>query len=456
MRRTIPMRRFPMRRTIPMRGTKTASVTAAAAALLLAMAATPAPAAAQEIAITNATAYPVTGPPVEGATVLLRDGTIAAVGTDVDVPAGARRIDAAGAAVTPGLFDLGTSMGLVEVGAVGDTRDYAMRDDPVMAAFDVVDGLNPNSTLIPVNRLGGVTTVLSSPSGGLIAGQAAVIDLTGGSLGRMLAEPRAAMVASYGSGAADDVGGARGAVSLRLREVLEDARFWAANRAAYDRGAARALSHSRLDLAALQPVLAGEMPFLVEVDRASDILAAMRIAGEYGLDLVVAGGAEAWMVADSLAAAEVPVIVKPLTNLPTGFEQLGARFDNAALLEAAGVEVAISTFDTHNARNLTQEAGNAVRFGMPWDAALEAVTLRPAVILGVADRYGTLEPGKVANVVVWSGEDPFELSVAPEAVIIRGEVMPETSRQRRLLERYRELDGRAPAYPDGGGEGGAP
>lgn len=411
-------------------------------------------ASAQDVAIVGGTVHPIVGEPLEDATVLIREGRIEAVGRDVAVPDGVRRIDARGRVVTPGLFDASTQIGLVEVGLEAETRDTGMEDeDAITAAFDVVDGINPRSTLIPVNRLGGITTVLSAPSGGLIAGRAAVLDLSGGSLDRMLVRPRAAMMASYGPGAAQAVGGARGAASLRLREILEDARFWRENRQAFERGAARPVAGSRLDLEALQPVLAGEIPLIVRVDRGSDILAVLRIAREYGLRLVVAGGAEAWMVADSLAAAEVPVILKPLTNLPGGFDRLGARFDNAALLHEAGVPVVLATFDTHNARNLTQEAGNAVRYGLPWEAALRAVTLAPAEALGVADGHGSLEPGKAGNVVVWSG-DPFELSTRAEVVVIRGEPMPDASRQRELMERYRELDGGPPAYRRGGGTDG--
>ncbi len=407
-----------------------------------------APAAGQDVAIVGGQVHTVSGGMIEDGTVLIRGGRVEAVGRNVTVPDGILRLDARGKVVTPGLFDLGTQIGLVEVGLEAQTRDTGMDDDAVTAAFDVLDGVNPHSTLIPVNRLGGITTVLSSPSGGLIAGQGAVLDLTGGSLGRMLARPRAAMVASYGSDAAAATGGSRGAASLRLREVLEDARFWRENRAQFERGAARPLSHSRLDLEALQPVLAGETPLVVAVDRASDILAVLRIAREYGLRLVIAGGAEAWMVADSLAAADVPVVVKPLTNLPASFDRLGARFDNAAVLHEAGVRVALSSFDTHNARNLVQEAGNAVRYGLPWEVALRGVTLEPARALGLADRYGSLEPGRVGNVVIWSG-DPFELSSRAEAVVIRGEVMPEASRQRDLFERYRALEETAPAYRSG-------
>ncbi|MFW6088153.1 MAG: amidohydrolase family protein [Gemmatimonadota bacterium] len=400
--------------------------------------------AAQTVAVTGATVHPVSSAPIENATVLVRDGRIVAVGSEVEIPADAERLDASGTVVTPGLIDTGSNLGLTEVGAVDDTRDYSLgADDPIRAAFDVTDGINPNSSLIPINRLLGVTTALTSPSGGLIAGRAAMIDLAGATVGEMVVRPRAAMMASFD---ADDAGGARGGVSLRLREVLDDARFWRDNRAAFDRGAARSLAASRLDLEALQPVLDGDMPFVVTVDRASDIEAVLRIAADYDLDLVIRSGAEAWMVAGELAAADVPVILRPLTNAPSSFARLGARFDNTALLRAAGVPVMLTSFETHQAGDLTWQAGNAVRAGLEWADALRAVTLAPATAFGVGDDYGSLEAGKVANLVVWSG-DPFELSSRPLHVMIRGEFVPATSRQRELFERYREIDAvTPPAY----------
>jgi len=260
----------------------------------------------------------------------------------------------------------------------------------------------------------------------------------------MLVRARAAMMVNFSAGA---VGGARGAVSLRLREVLDDAGFWRANRAEFDAGRSRDVSASRLDLEALGPVMAGETPFIVSVHRASDIEAVLRIAAEYRLDLVIAGGTEAWMVADRIADAGVSVVVKPLTNNPGNFDRLGARFDNAALLDQAGVNVIIGSFTSHNARNLTLEAGNAVRFGLPWETALRAVTLAPAAALGLAGDYGSLEAGKVGNVVVWTG-DPFELSSRAETVVIRGRVTSLDNRQRHLLRRYRELDGERPGFKE--------
>jgi len=416
-----------------------------AAALLLAAA----PAAAQTIAITGGTVYPVSGPAIRGGTVLIQNGRITAVGAGIAIPAGAQRIDATGKWVTPGLFESSTTMGLVEVDAVRETNDYEIRDvapgsgDQVAAAFNVADGLNPRSMVIPVSRIAGVTTAVSRPSGGLIAGQAVAIDLAGNRMEDMLIGGPVAMFASIAENSRDAGGGTRGGQSMRLREVLEDARAWARNRQAFERGETRDFSVSRLDLEALQPVLAGRMPLAVEAHRASDIQTVLRIGREYGLKLVIVGGTEAWMVASDLAQARVPVLVKVLNNLPGSFESLGATYENAARLRRAGVQVAITSGETFKAYNIRQEAGNAVAYGLPWDEALRAVTLAPAQIFGVSDRYGSLEAGKVADVVVWDG-DPLELLTRVSHVIIRGREVPLVSRETQLRDRYRRIDdGRA-------------
>jgi imidazolonepropionase-like amidohydrolase len=194
---------------------------------------------------------------------------------------------------------------------------------------------------------------------------------------------------------------------------------------------------THLDLEAFQPVLRGEVPLAVQAHRASDLLAAMRLADQFKLRLVLMGAAEGWMVADEVARRKVPVVVKPLTNLPF-FDTLGATLENAARLWKAGVTVALASFDTHNSRNLRQEAGNAIAYGLDRDVALQAVTVVPARLWGVADRCGTLEVGKEADLVVWSG-DPFELSTSAERVFIRGREMPRDSRQLQLMERYRDV-----------------
>ncbi|HEX6750917.1 MAG TPA: amidohydrolase family protein [Longimicrobium sp.] len=410
-----------------------------AAALLLAAA----PAAAQTIAIEGGTVYTAVGAPIRGGTVLIRDGRIAAVGASVPVPAGALRVDARGKWVTPGLIESSTNLGLVEVEQVQETNDFRIREaqggDQVAAAFNVSDGINPRSMVIPVTRIAGVTTVITRPSGGLIAGQGIAIDLLGNRVEDMTIRSPAGMWASISENARDAGNGARGGLTMRLREVLEDARAWNTSRQAFERGETRDFSVSRLDLAALQPVLAGRQPLVVEAHRASDIQAAIRIAREYGLRLIISGGTEAWMVAGDLAAARVPVIVKVLNNLPGSFESLGATYENAARLRQAGVQVAITSGETFKAYTLRQEAGNAVAYGLPWDEAFRAVTLYPAQIWGLADGYGSLEVGKVADVVVWDG-DPLELLTRVEHVFIRGREVPLVSRETQLRDRYRHID----------------
>jgi imidazolonepropionase-like amidohydrolase len=413
---------------------------------LAAVAAVAAPAAAETVAITGGKVYTVSGPPIENGTVVIRDGKIAAVGTGVAVPAGARVVDAAGKWVTPGLFDSASQLGVVEISAVPATTESSLEDDRITAAFDVVDGLDPLTTPVAVTRIEGITraAVLPEPGGSLIAGRAAVIHLGGDPVDPMsiVLRPRVAMVAVLGASGADLSGGARGGAMLRLREALEDARDFAANRRAWETGERREYALSRLDLEALVPVVRGELPLAVRVDKASDIVSALRLGEEYDLRLMVLGAADGWMVADRLAKSGVPVVINPMVNLPD-YDRLGATLENAARLHRAGVNVVFGSFDAHNARNLKQAAGNAVSYGMPWDAALEAVTLAPAKAWGLGDRYGSLEAGKDADVVVWSG-DPFELTTNVERVFIAGVEVPLESRQLQLFRRYRDLSGPLP------------
>jgi imidazolonepropionase-like amidohydrolase len=392
---------------------------------------------AQTIAITGGTVYPVSAPKIENATVLIRDGRIAAVGTTVAIPAGATRIDASGKWITPGLIDGAGQMGLREISAVQNTNEARLSGNDVAASFNVLEGINPASTLIPVNRIEGVTSTLAVPSGGLIWGQAALIDLDGATIEQMRVKSPAAMVADLSEGSKDAGGGSRAGAAARLRRVLNDAREYAQRRSDYRRAQMQDLSASAADLEALQPVLRGELPLLVVANRRSDIATALRIGREYQLRLILGGAAEAWMMPGEIAAAKVPVLVEPLQNLPS-YDALGVRYENAPLLAQAGVKVALLETATENTRNLRQQAGNAVANGLPWDQALRAVTLTPAEIFGVADRYGSLEPGKVANVVVWSG-DPFEFSTGVEHVYIRGREIQMRSRQTELLERYKTL-----------------
>jgi imidazolonepropionase-like amidohydrolase len=402
-------------------------------------------ASAQTIAITGGKVYPVSGAPIENGTVLIRDGKIAAVGASVTIPDGAQRIDATGKWVTPGIVNAATTVGLVEIDAVPETRETAARGhDGVAAAFTVWDGLNPRSVLIPVAREDGVTSAVVLPNGGLISGQAAFIDLVDGSATDMVVKSPIAMVAQVGDKQAAETR-ARGELLVRLREILEDARTYGRRKADFERAQTRPFAVSRLDLEALQPVVQGRLPLLVTADKASDIQSALKLARDFGLRLMIAGGAEAWMVADDLAAAKVPVFAGAMNNIPSSFATLGQRQENAGLLRQKGVAVVIignagggDATGSFNASNVRFEAGNAVAYGMSWDDALRAVTLAPAELFGVADRVGSLQSGRDANVVVWSG-DPFEFATRAEHVFIRGREADVQTRPEQLMQRYKTL-----------------
>jgi imidazolonepropionase-like amidohydrolase len=231
-----------------------------------------------------------------------------------------------------------------------------------------------------------------------------------------------------------DLSGNPGASLRALRELFEDARRFVTQQAAWERGQSREFSVSRVDLNALRPILEREIPLVVS---ASDLEALIRFAAEEKIRLVIRGAAEGHLVADQLAKAGVGVLIDPLVYGPGGFDQLYGRRDNAALLQRAGVTVAIGTFSAHNLRKLRQLAGNAVREGLPWEAGLDAITTAPARLFGIPG-YGTLTASSVANVAVWGG-DPLELSTQLEQLYIHGRRIELKSRQTELFQRYRTV-----------------
>jgi imidazolonepropionase-like amidohydrolase len=398
----------------------------------------PAAAWGQTVAITGGKIYPVSGPPVEHATILIVDGTIRAVGADVAVPEGAREIDARGKWVTPGFVHPASSLGVVEVDAVSETNDSSAKGEGgVAAAFRVWDDLNPASMHWTPAREDGVTTTVVVPDGTFVAGQAALVETLEGSAAEMVRKAPVGMVVDLTDRTSAGVG-ARGQLLERLRELLEDARVFAAKPTAFEGNQLRRLSAGRTDLEALVPVVRGTLPLIAHVERRADIEGLLALARELKVKVIVLGGAEAWQAADDLASAKVPVLTGGLTNLPSDFDQLGATLENAARLRKAGVLVALTTGGENNfrARGIRQHAGNAVANGLPWDEALRAVTLTPAEIFGVADRMGSLQPGRDGTVVVWDG-DPFELATRAEHVLVRGKESSTRSREELLTERYR-------------------
>ncbi|HYC74982.1 amidohydrolase family protein [Brevundimonas sp.] len=418
------------------------------------------PALAQELtAITGGRV--LTGASViENGTVVIQNGRVVSVGTGA-APSGARVIDARGKVVAPGFVAVDSGLGGSEISSVGDSDDLTNGANSISASFDVSYGLDPWSFTLPVARLGGITRAIVVPnhpggSGGhnhqddsdfagvgdggfqspsLFAGQAAIIHLAEGT--DILVKPRVAMVAPFGEAGAGVAGGARGAEFVQFKETLAEVRLYARNRAAYDRAGLRDLSLSRADLEALIPVSNGTMPLIVTVHRAADILQVLRLAREEGVKIILDGAEEGWLVADQIADAGVPVLLNPISNLPGSIETRATRMQNAAVLDAAGVTIAIKGNEgsIHRARETRYNAGNAVSHGLSYESAIEAITVNPARIFGMAGQFGELRPGAAADVVVWSG-DPLEpLSIA-ETIFVNGQEQAPTSRQFLLRDRY--------------------
>jgi imidazolonepropionase-like amidohydrolase len=395
---------------------------------------------------------------LENATVLIEDGRIAAVGAKVELPAGATVIDATGKIVTPGLFSPYGQLGLVEVGLSAGPTDYAQRGTDFTAGFDVADAYNKRSTLIAINRSEGITRAVITPTPGwawpagavpghVISGLGAIVNLGDDDV---IDRRGAVMTVVLGEAGASLAGGTRTAAWLTLRNALDEALDYRAHKGDFERGMRREYRHSIADLEALQGVINGNTPMLVHIDRASDIEVLIDFVGEYGLAAIIAGGAEAWMLADELAAADIAVIISTTHNLPGSFDHINARRGAANILLAAGVKVTFSESEseTHNARNITQAAGNAVADGLDWDAALRAITLTPAEIFGIAGITGSIETGKAADIVIWPG-DPLELTNYPEKVFINGVAVPMENRQTLLRDRYLQLESELPpAYRD--------
>lgn len=362
---------------------------------------------------------------MQNADILVRNGTIQGLGPDLEAPADAVVIEAAGRPVTPGLFAGISAHGLTEIGAVEHTVDSMLMGDGMRPEFDVTLAYNPLSSLVAVTRAEGITWGLldARQEKSIIGGQGQAVSLSG-DFDALMGEK--VLFISIGGPASGKSGGSRAAQWMLLEQALDEAR-----------NPPSAGSEPILTVAgqaALKTYLDGAT-VVFSANRASDILQVLAFSSKHGLQAVINGAAEGWYVADQLAEAGVPVLLNPLSNLPANFDQLGARLDNAALLHEAGVTVIISGAGTHNARKQRQMAGNAVAQGLPWEAALAALTANPAAVFGLEDGFGTIEPGSPADLVIWSG-DPLEVTSAAEQVIIDGRLQDMTSRQTRLLERY--------------------
>lgn len=392
---------------------------------------------AQTVLIRGATVHTLTDKgTLSNADVLIRDGKIHSIGTGLSAD-GATVVDAKGRAVTPGMFAGITNLGIQEVQAEGDTDDttlalgapaYEMQWRP---EFDVTSAYNGRSILIPVTRIEGMTWTVLSPNladegSNFLAGQGAAVTLDGRQ--DAVLDGTRSLFIDLGGTINDRSAGSRAAQWMILDQAVHEAR----TRLTGD----KTLMHPLGREAFARYLAGGRVVFAV--NRAADISKTLQFAKRNGIKPVIVGGAEAWIVADELAEAKVPVILDALINLPDSFDQIGARLDNAALLHKAGVKVAFTHFsESHNARKVRQVAGNAAAHGLPKDAALAALTSNPADIFGLGTSRGHIAAGQVADVVLWSG-DPLEVTSVAEQVWINGRAIEMRSRQQELRDRYFE------------------
>jgi imidazolonepropionase-like amidohydrolase len=375
--------------------------------------------------------------------------------------------------VFPGFIEAGTHLGLSEIDLVDIMRDEDEATDPVLPQMQVMDAFYTESELIPVARLHGLTAAFAAPGeGNVFGGSGAVVRLDGDSPAAVLVKDRAALIINLGEppkaryGPKHQSPETRMGIAALVRDAFVKASNYRAKRADYEtklreyekKSGAKPASGAKpstggkaagdkaperpappdrdLKLEALLPALEGTMPVLVRAHRVDDILTAVRLADEFKLRLILHHGTEAYKVADLLAARNIPVIVGPITTQPDRIETLGAIYDNAARLHRAGVKIAIQSGDTLNARMLPYEAALAVAYGLPWDEAIRAITVNAAEILGVADRIGTIQPGREADLIVAAG-DPLQPLTPLRHLMIKGRPIPLTSRQTALYEKWR-------------------
>ena len=420
-----------------------------------ALAAFATPAVAETIAITGGRVVVGDGTaPIDGGTVIIRDGNVIAAGASVAVPADARRIDAKGKWVTPGVFAGFTRLGLSEVDAVKGTNDKSGGKSGFSAAIDVAPAIDPFRSPFAVNRAAGVTRAVVAPEAAesIFAGQGAIADL--GADSNPVTRARAFQFAEFGEDGSALSGGSRAGTHLHFRAMLREAQDYAAGRGNFDDELLKAE-----DAKALLNVLRGETPLLIHVEGANDMLRLIELKRDFpSVKMVFVGASEGWRIAPQLVEARIPVIASALNDLPATFEMLGATQSNTGRMKDAGVQVAIGMIndrDSHQLRYTTQYAGNIVSLqfvpgatGLTWDEAFAAISSVPADIMGVGDRFGSLKAGKAADVVIWDG-DPLELSSAATTVFIDGVEQPLTNRQNRLRDRYaRPTEGDLPKAYD--------
>ncbi len=404
-------------------------------------------------AILNAKIYTLAGPPIEKGIVIIRDGKIDAVGTNIEIPEGANIVQAAGMELYPGLFDPVTQVGLTEIGAVSatnDTNELGKFNPEIIAATAV----NPASAHIGVTRASGITHVVSVPgiasfdsqSGGIIPGQASAFHLLGWTMDQMQIRRSIALTINWPSIQTrtfdfsifdfkekpySEAKKEYEQTVNELSDLFDRARHYAQ---AKEKGSPASYERD-LRLEALVPVVEGKLPVLVVAGKARDIRNAIEFCTKQSLRMILADGAEAWKVKDLLKEKGIPVILGPSEQLPSEEDDpYDKPMTQPAELNAAGISIAFSSFGTSFSRRLSQYAGTAVAYGLPHDEALKAITVNAAKMLGLGDQFGTIEAGKVANLIITDG-DPLEIRTHVRLLFINGQ---QTSTDNRHLDLYKE------------------
>jgi imidazolonepropionase-like amidohydrolase len=401
-------------------------------------------------AIRNARIVTVSGPVIERGIVVISNGKISAVGANASIPSGAKVIDGSGLSVYPGMIDSGTTLGLTEIGSVPGSVDTAeLGNDNANIHVDVA--VRADSSHIAVARVNGITTALSEPRGAGIVGQSALINLDGWVPKDLVLKTPAAMHINWPAGLGQGSEFAQSQQSrsipdLRreqdrqvdiLRKILKDAQGYADAKDARAKDPALPRQSVDLKLEALIPVVRGQIPVVILANIERDIRNAVAFADEMKLKMILSGGIEAYRAADLLKAKNIPVLVGPVLRNPNREDDpYDAAFANAGLLSKAGVKIAFQTLDSAHVRDLPYNAGMAAAFGLPKEEALKAVTIYPAEIFGVAGQIGSIETGKIANLLVTDG-DPLEIRTQIKHLFINGREIPLTSRHTELYEKYK-------------------
>jgi imidazolonepropionase-like amidohydrolase len=404
-------------------------------------------------AIVGARIVPVSGPAIDNGTVVIQNGRIAAVGANVSIPAGAERIDGKGLSVFPGMIDAATNLGLAEIPLGVNASVDVAEVGSMNANAQAFKGFNPNSSHVEVTRINGITTVMSYPTGGLIAGRAAVMNLNGTTQDEMAILPNAGLVINFPRVSTfGGFGGGFGRQNLdfndvlkrrdeqvdELKKIFRDAEAYALAKDAYAKDKSLPYPATDIKLEAMVPYVRGERPIFFTAERDRDIRAVAKFVSDMKVQGIIIGGQEAWKAADDLKRNNISVIFTNIYSLPVRDDDpYDYLYEAPSKMAQAGVRFAISTGnDGAEVRDLPYHAGLAGSFGLSKDDSLKSVTLYPAQILGIDKEYGSIDVGKVANLVVTDG-DMLEPRTNIKYLFITGRMIPLTSRHTELFDSFK-------------------